>query len=374
MIEPSKREIDELKMAELIRPSYPVIIYGAGALGKIAIEKLKTMEIEIVGVCDSNCEKFGTDFEGYTIQPFEKMISKLSNKYQVVIAVGETYYVEVKNYLLKFLNESEFYKLNVFECPSVEISESYKKLILDNYEICQKVADLLEDDLSKKTFYNVIKGRVTFDADYFNSVYDAKQYFNELTQESDDEYFIDAGAYIGDTLRQFIEFKQNKFKYILSLEPFEECFEELKMMVISEFDGDKRIEIEKKALSNQNETIKINQSLGASNSITRAVFEESQTVFEEIETICLDDLNLEKVTFIKMDIEGSELDALNGAVGTIRRFTPKLAICVYHKPEDIFVIPNWIQSLNLNYKYYMRHHGNPNFNQHCETVFYAVPY
>ncbi|OUP06746.1 hypothetical protein B5F35_15100 [Anaeromassilibacillus sp. An200] len=76
----------------------------------------------------------------------------------------------------------------------------------------------------------------------------------------------------------------------------------------------------------------------------------------------------EQVTFIKMDIEGSELEALKGARHTIQRCKPKLAISLYHKPEDMTEIPLYIQSLVPEYKFYVRHHSNC----YTETVFYAI--
>jgi FkbM family methyltransferase len=81
------------------------------------------------------------------------------------------------------------------------------------------------------------------------------------------------------------------------------------------------------------------------------------------------DKKIEKVDFIKMDVEGSELDALKGAEQTIRTFKPKLAICIYHKPDDYWVIPQYIHELQLGYRFYIDHHtiflG--------ETVLFAVP-
>ena len=76
----------------------------------------------------------------------------------------------------------------------------------------------------------------------------------------------------------------------------------------------------------------------------------------------------DKITFLKMDIEGSELKALHGARKIIQRDKPKLAICVYHKPEDIIEIPLYINSLVPEYKFYMRHYGYTPAN----TVLYAI--
>ena len=82
----------------------------------------------------------------------------------------------------------------------------------------------------------------------------------------------------------------------------------------------------------------------------------------------MDDLIKERVTFIKMDIEGAELEALKGARNIITKYRPKLAICLYHKPEDIITIPKYIKSLLPEYKLYVRHYSNNT----GEFVLYAV--
>ena len=86
----------------------------------------------------------------------------------------------------------------------------------------------------------------------------------------------------------------------------------------------------------------------------------------------LDDLaamgDIRRVDFVKMDIEGSELAALQGAEKTIRQFKPKLAISIYHKFGDFFEIPLYLQSLNLGYRFYLGHYTI--YTE--ETVLYAV--
>ena len=76
----------------------------------------------------------------------------------------------------------------------------------------------------------------------------------------------------------------------------------------------------------------------------------------------------EKVTLIKMDIEGAELQSLKGAKRIIQHDKPKLAICIYHKPEDMVEIPLYIKELVPEYKLYIRHHSS----NVSDTVLYAV--
>ena len=85
---------------------------------------------------------------------------------------------------------------------------------------------------------------------------------------------------------------------------------------------------------------------------------------DSIDNVCAGD----KVTFIKMDIEGSELAALKGAENVIKRDKPRLAICIYHKPEDLYEIPVWIKETVPEYKLYIRHHSETM----AETVLYAT--
>lgn len=89
----------------------------------------------------------------------------------------------------------------------------------------------------------------------------------------------------------------------------------------------------------------------------------------KIKTVFIYKLELEKVTFLKLDIEGNEIQALNGAAETIKRDKPKLAICVYHKIDDIWRIPLYIKNLVPEYKIYIRHHRK---NSCFETVCYAT--
>ena len=100
--------------------------------------------------------------------------------------------------------------------------------------------------------------------------------------------------------------------------------------------------------------------------------DESSSATFKIRTVTLDAAvaaaGLASVDFIKMDIEGAELRALKGAEATLRRFRPRLAVCLYHRPEDFHDIPAYLDSLNLGYRFYLNHH----YVNEWETVLYAT--
>jgi len=89
----------------------------------------------------------------------------------------------------------------------------------------------------------------------------------------------------------------------------------------------------------------------------------------EVDVVSLDELLPDaEITLMKMDVEGAEMEALKGAAATIRRNKPKLAISLYHKRDDIFEIPLFIQQLHPGYKFYLRHHSTT----FSETVLFAI--
>lgn len=197
------------------------------------------------------------------------------------------------------------------------------------------------------------------------------QYFS-LTElpHVEDEVFVDCGAYTGDSTRDFIMWSkagshiQNTqeiipYKSIFAFEPDPWCYE----VCCEDFKKLKGSKVFKAGVSDKTGTLNFQATSDGASKIT-----DKGDI--EIKTVALDEaLEGEKVTFIKMDIEGAELSALKGAEKIIRQRKPKLAICVYHKYEDIWEIAEYIWSLNPDYKMYLRHYSN----SWIETVLYAIP-
>ena len=110
---------------------------------------------------------------------------------------------------------------------------------------------------------------------------------------------------------------------------------------------------------------------------TELYFKESNNGMSSIDSsgeVCVKTATLDSVIedrgdlYIKMDIEGAEIEALRGAERLIRNCKPKLAICIYHKGEDVIKIPEMLLKYNEDYKFYIRHYSLTK----NETVLYAI--
>lgn len=172
------------------------------------------------------------------------------------------------------------------------------------------------------------------------------------------EYFVDVGALDGETTEYFLQHFENGHAYVFEPNPkqFEITKERLRTYP--------QAELFPYGAYDKNTTLRFAPAEGDEGS---AKISKAGDI--EIEVRRLDDLlGDRKVTFIKMDIEGSELAALRGAERIIREQRPKLAICVYHKLEDVWEIPSFILRCHPDYKLYLRHYSIT----HTETVLYAV--
>lgn len=187
----------------------------------------------------------------------------------------------------------------------------------------------------------------------------SRQYFDkDIICYGEDEVFVDGGCLNYASAKQFLA-ECSSVKKIYAFEPdaesAERCRKEAKRAVLHDYEI-----IEKGLYSEDAELHFMSMGNGCS-----GLAEAGECIVK----VCAMDKEIkEPITFIKMDIEGAELEALRGAADTIRRYRPKLAICVYHKPEDIIDIPKYILELNPEYKLYMRHYSD----NAGETVLYAV--
>lgn len=240
--------------------------------------------------------------------------------------------------------------------------------------ITVKSRKIINEIIAQLNSYGIETAKILVFLDYYGYETEERQYFDELIEYGDDETFIDAGVYdLGTTFEFFEHCAKHNVKNMkcIAFEPDPASFDRCQKIVSEHPDFD--IDIVKSALYSHNTTLSF---MSTSDVMSRLSSESSVCVTIEksecisVDAKALDTYTDEKITFIKMDIEGAELEALKGCERTIKQYKPKLAICVYHKPEDIIEIPMYIKSICPDYKLYLRHYGNFEF----DTVLYALPY
>ncbi|MFZ1806604.1 MAG: FkbM family methyltransferase [Cyclobacteriaceae bacterium] len=229
----------------------------------------------------------------------------------------------------------------------------------------QETIDLLADDESRRIFKSILCYRASGDSEELTQPEGLDtQYFSKTIPSSKKSLrFIDGGAYDGDTLVAMI--KLGIFcEAVASFEPDLENFAKL-----TTFSMANRSNIANEnylfpcAVWSKTEYLKFNSDSKEASNID---VNGSETVLG----VSIDNLIPDfRPNFIKMDIEGAEIDGLMGSKETIKTFRPSLGICIYHTPEHLWEIPLLIKSFDLDYKFYVRAHGHNGF----DLVLYAIP-
>lgn len=346
---------------EFFKRSLPAcILYGAGSGCADVLTMFQSYHVQPLAICDSSPKKWGTSMQGIPVMQLKEVLQQIEGKEFFIYISAPAHIHEILPVLLPYIDEKQIY---YFGWEQKLKTDTYKKYIsLHEAQLCE-IYEKLSDEYSKKTMAAMIYARASCDFRYYKSVYCENQYFpDDLVQISKDEVFLDIGAYTGDTVEQFLQKWGNSCKKIIAVEPNPNCVRRLN-----------RIKSEHACVHVINMGVSDMPSVrnfhNASVSAASAHFTVSIAENDlEIPLDTIDNIVTDAVTLIKMDIEGMELSALRGAYKTICRNRPKLAICVYHKMEDILEISNWILSLNLGYHLYLRHHTY----YLGETVLYAI--
>ena len=216
----------------------------------------------------------------------------------------------------------------------------------------------LEDEVSLISLVAMLEARIEGRLIEENLV-DHRQYFSlhRFSCLNPKEVYIDAGAFVGDTLERFLFEKFATFDSYYAFEPLRKNYKALEYRV-------KRLErewgIESKiicvncGLDKISGEQKILSVLPVSAQIETDI---DKNKLEVIKTTSIDEyFSNRRISTIKSDIEGKEMDMLKGAENSIKKWKPLLAISIYHKPSDLFRIFELIKSYQAEYKISIRCH------------------
>lgn len=230
--------------------------------------------------------------------------------------------------------------------------------IKNNWKNWQRLYNALADAESKQVLDDILSYRLTGDSFYMAkyAVRFKDQYFEPFLNLQN-EVFVDAGGFDGDTTEEFCK-RYPDYKKVYIFEPSSTNIAKAKKR-LANF---REINFLELGISDMVGTLWFDPDAGSASSVS-----ESGTC--KIEVTTLDQQIEEPITFLKMDLEGWENNALAGARQHILNDHPKLAISVYHHPSDFWQVFEYVLQLRSDYKVYLRHYTEG----WSETVMYFVP-
>ncbi|MCK9569385.1 FkbM family methyltransferase [Candidatus Pacearchaeota archaeon] len=351
-----------------------VVIFGAGALGLRVLKDMRASKLEPIAFTDNNPKLWYTKVEGVIVVPPVEAVRNYKQGHLFVVAVYNRTPVEDQLINLgvdRFNSTPEFYRRYLpARLPLYCVEDSCE---IDRYmEEVKACASLWDDEISQDTFNFLLQWHkdVSYRSHYVYPSPSCDTYFPpDLVKLREDEVFIDCGAYDGDTLRAFLYKTGGKFKGYWAFEPDYSSFAAMHLTWERlDKETQSKIWMDNVAVSNEDGKLQFIED----NSVRSCVIDPANEVVltkQSIRCYRLDSLIQDTATYIKMDIEGHELQALEGARQTISKHRPVLAICLYHRMTDLWQIPTLIKQICPSYKMFLRLYA-----EDCwESVCYAIP-
>ena len=224
-------------------------------------------------------------------------------------------------------------------------------------------------DSESQLIYNKILEYRVFCQDKFAKLFTDNVYFGipAFCRSNPNDIIIDCGAYVGDSAEQYI-WKMNQFKQYIAIEPDIENFRAMQKRFKRLRDEWNFSEEKLTAIHcGVDEITSVMNLERRVNGLGSVVGRERMGDGGKVQFWALDDLLQEGFSFLKADIESYEYRLLKGGQKHIKKYHPRMAICIYHSMIDMYSIPLFIHEIDPSYRLAVRHHS------YCyeETVLYA---
>lgn len=352
-----------MNMKDIIEKIYNIDVIEKIKSGLVDNESKDIFDARIQYMLNGDRDTFVESVEPYLSNIVSWELNAALKNRDGIIIYGSGYYgiydkkvVELCGYKVDYFCDSyeHGHKVDGIEVISPqEVVEKY-----NNYLVIISSASYGWDMRKNLIQLGFLPEHIIFPKEVFLLGNSTSQYF-DFFEPNESEIFLDAGAYDGDTVNAFLKWTKNNYGGIYIIEPLTPMAHKIKERAKAENWNDYKVI--NAAVWNKNEKMKFTHNGTASRINMR----------NGIETQCVridDIIDNEKIpTFIKMDVEGAEKNAILGAENTISRYKPRLAISIYHKPKDIIEIPTLLKELVPEYKFAIRHYSTNVY----ETVLYT---
>ncbi len=336
-----KELIDVIPLWENLKKSTkPILLYGMGNGADMIIKVLDSLSISWQDTFASDGFVRGHFFHSKRVLSFSEAKEKYGDF--IILMTFAVHDDKTMNFVKTLSQNYELYSPTVSVVDGTPFTFEFYK---ENEPMFQKAYELLWDDKSREDYLNVLRYKISGKTEYLFKAHSEKmRVYSEILKLGDSESFVDLGAYDGDTIREFVASVQNKYKRIVAFEPDSKNFRKL-CEKTKEMTDIERYNI---GAWDKKEVLCFAKKGGRN---SRAEVGGVPIEFDSVDNVVKDD-----VTLLKMDIEGAEMKALEGAENTIKRYLPKLYVCAYHRNEDMFSLILKINELCPKYKIFFRQH------------------
>jgi FkbM family methyltransferase len=325
------------------------VIYGAGFVGTWACEHLQNLGVKVDGFLDRDTRKTGSKIHNVLVKyPEQAEIEKVS---AMLIAA--------RHVVKQVADEMSNYDFPVMSFDGYFVVKNYARLasVRDNF---------FQDEKSIETFNALLIAMLTGSVDSCLQVMEKDMYFG-LPEFSGnfEEIFVDAGAFVGDSVERFIWENLGTFRHLYAFEPGYKQFAAMtkRMERLSQewAIDESKVSLVKAGLSS--EQGRMNCTFVNDDPLRHGLAEAPDEATEIDERISSAVWTLDAylagkpITFLKADVEGMEMPLLRGAEETIKKYKPKMALCVYHYPSDLYEIAEYVRQLVPEYQFRLRQHA-----------------
>ncbi len=339
------------------------ILFGAGGGGRFMLSYLKQARVSVRCFTDNNPELWGKVVDGVPVLPPEDALRDASG----LVILCSAYAIKKLARQCESFGCSRvvpYFQLSGHPFPFPNYSYEARVAIVTDPDVEQAML-LWADEDSLSVYQQTLKFYGSLNV-HDLPAFGGEEYFQgDLFCLAQYRHFVDGGAFTGDTLKRLLDVTKGDVDSYVGFEPDQENFHQLDQ-VCQEVRGKLplRLDIHPVAVGAKKGVARFFESANPCSTLS-----DAGNVEVKVESIDNALGNDKPVSFIKLDIEGGEIDGLIGAIQTIRRWRPVLAVCVYHEVDHLWKIPLMIHHMGLGYRFYLRKHSET----YSEAVCYAVP-